>query len=393
MTTVFPNQFYVPSVFALITASSLCGFSQTSAAKPRLDMGFVTGTVYYSDTNPPARDAQVVLDPWPSKESSGRHSMWAFTDLDGRFRSQDSDPGEYVVSADVDGYLQIGPRRLDDPWVRDSPEAQREVESRFTKVTIVANQTANVTLQIERGTEIRGSVLYDDGSPAIGLTITFGRKHSQPQSTDHPPSLFSAPIPDYFTHTDDYGRFRIRGVFPGLYQISVVVPTSSATETADDITRNFNDTTGALRIYDDGSFQASRSPGLRVENGDREKDVKITIPLASLHTVRGEIVLKGLGSSPPAAAIQLLYTDTREIARVGVARDGNFELNYVPEGTYILRAAASSLPEFPEEHQCPPDCPPLLRPVFGPFAEVPLVVAGEVSNLIVTVPPPPGAIF
>jgi hypothetical protein len=391
MRTVFPYKFYVPSLFALIANSFLCGFSQIPAARPSPDVGFVTGTVYCTDTNLPARDAQVVLDPWPSKESSGRHSMWAFTDLDGRFRSQGLAPGEYVVSADVDGYLQIGPRRLDDPWVRDSPESQREIESRFTKVTIVTNQTANTTLQIERGTEIRGTVLFDDGSPAIGLTITFGRKQSQPPSTDHPPSLFSAPIPDYFTHTDDDGRFRIRGVFPGLYQISVVVPTSSATEIPDDITRTFNESTGALRIYDDGSYQASRSPGLRVENGDREKDVKITIPLASLHTIRGEIVLKGIGSSPPAAAIQLLYTNTREIARVGVARDGNFQLNYVPEGTYILRAAASSLAEFPEMHQCPPDCPPLLQPAFGPFAEVPIVVAGEVSNLIVTVPLAPGA--
>jgi hypothetical protein len=392
MRTVFPNQSYVSSVFALITAISLCSFSQTPTAKSSPEVGFVTGTVYCTDTNLPARDAQVVLDPWPSKESSGRHPVWASTDLDGRFRSQGLTPGEYVVSADVDGYLQIAPRRLDDPWVRDSSEARHEIESRFTKITIVANQTTNVALRIRRGTEIRGTVLYDDGSPAIGLTITFGHKQSQPQGTDHPPSLFSGPIPDNFTHTDDYGRFRIRGIFPGLYLVSVVVPTSSATETPDDITRNLNDTTGALRIYDDGSFQPSRSPGVRVESGDREKDVNIAIPLTSLHTVQGEIVLKGLGSSPSAAAIQLLYADTREVARVGVARDGNFELNYIPEGTYILRAAASSLPEFPTIHTCPPDCPTPTEPVFGPFTELPLVVAGEVSNLIVTVPPPLGPI-
>jgi hypothetical protein len=73
MRTVFPNQSYVSSVFALITAISLCSFSQTPTAKSSPEVGFVTGTVYCTDTNLPARDAQVVLDPWPSKESSGRH--------------------------------------------------------------------------------------------------------------------------------------------------------------------------------------------------------------------------------------------------------------------------------------------------------------------------------
>lgn len=390
MLTVFQRPFRVSSLLALTVAGASFGFSQTPAPRPSQDVGFATGTVFCTDTNLPARDAQVVFDPWPSKATGGRHSMSAFTDLDGRFRSPGMAPGEYVVSVDLDGYPQIGPRRLDDPWVRDSPETQRDIEAHFTKITIVPNQSVNVALQIERGTEIRGTVLYDDGSPAIGLNITFGRKQTQPKAADLPPSLFPGPIPDMHTLTDDNGRFRIRGVFPGVYQISVVVPTFSATEAPEDIMRGGN-LIGALHVYDDGSFEASRSPGIQVEKGDHEKDVTITIPITQLHSVRGVIVLKGLGSSPPAAAIQLLYADTREVARTGVARDGNFELNYVPEGNYILRAAASALSEFPRDHECPPDCQIAPPPVFGSFTEVPLIVAGEVSNLIVTVPPPTGA--
>lgn len=391
MRMVLGHQFHVPAWLTMIAATLLGGLSQNPAVKASPAVGFVTGTVYYADTNLPARNASVTLDPWPTKGSGSQHSGWATTDLEGRFRSRGVPPGEYVVSADVDGYLQIRPRLLDDPSVRDSPEAQREIESRFTKVTVVANAAANVNLQIERGAEILGTVTYDDGSRGIGLTITFGRKKPRPQTTDHPPSFFGDPIPDYYTRTDDHGRFRIRSVFPGRYQISVIVPTYSAADPPDDITFNLDNGSGALRIFADGSFQPSRSRGVLIEEGDREKDVTITIPLNSLHTVQGTIVLKGLGYSPPAGVVQLLYADTRELARIGDARDGNFQLNYVPEGTYILRVAASSLPEFPRLHVCPPNCPPPLRPGFGRFAEVPLIVTGDVSDLVVTVPPPPSA--
>src|ERR1700739_3055939 len=153
MLTVFPPLRRTLLLLAMLALFALRGSCQSLPAKSTAEMGFVTGTVYYADTNLPARVAQVSLDPWPSKDSGSRHSG-AFTDLDGRFRSQGVPTGQYVVSADVGGYLQISPQLLDDPSVRDSPEAKRNIEARFTIVTVVANQTANVNLSIERGAEI-----------------------------------------------------------------------------------------------------------------------------------------------------------------------------------------------------------------------------------------------
>lgn len=382
---------HLASVFTLVTVGTLGGVAQTAAANANAGVGYVTGSVYCTDTNLPARDAQIDLDPWPAKQPGNLHSTAAFTDLTGRFRTIGLAPGQYVLSTNLGGYLEIAPSLLDDPWVKDSPKAQRDIESRFTIVTVVANQTANVALEIERGTEIRGTVMYDDGSPAINLPITFGRKPPPARGKDQPPSLFGGPIPDCCRRTDNHGRFEIPGVFPGLYQISVLVPTFSAADDTDDFARNLEQTSGALRIYADGSFEASRAHGVQVHEGDAEEDVNITIPLSALHTVQGEIVLKGLGSAPAAAAIQLLYADTRELARIAIARDGTFQLNYVPEGSYILRVAASTLPAFPTMHFCPPDCGRPDKPVFGPSIDVPLVVAGDVSDLVVTVPAAAGA--
>ncbi len=259
-------------------------------------------------------------------------------------------------------------------------------------------QTTTIALQAERGTEIDGSVQYDDGSPAIGLTLTFGPKGGEADTTNPQISLWGGQIQDWHGQTDTYGRFHIRGVFPGAYRISVLVPTRAATlisidpsgvrpadnfMTGDELSDSFKVTSGALRVYDDGAMQGSKSAGIRVERGEREKDVSITIALASLHTIRGNIVIKGTGEVPHLAALQLLWADTRELARAGIALDGQIELDYVPEGSFILRAAASALTLETARGKGPG------VQMLGGFGEIPVLVTGNVSDLTITVPEPP----
>jgi hypothetical protein len=386
---------------ALLACGVSGAFPQTPNSK--VGVGTVSGTVYCTDNNLPARVAEVELDPWPSAsadhpEGTVRSGM---TDLDGRFNLNNVAAGEYAVSVGLAGYLQFGPNLLDAPAVKDSAEARKEAVSRLTKVVVVPGQTTTIALQTERGTEIVGSVQYDDGSPAIGLTLTFGPKGGEADTANPPASLWGGPIQDWHGQTDTYGRFHIRGVFPGAYRISVVVPTRSATEisvdpppsgaraetsfvTGDELSDDFRATSGALRVYDDGSLQRSKSAGIRIERGEREKDVSITVPLASLHSIRGNIVIKGTGEVPHLAVLQLLWADTRELARAGIALDGQIELDYVPEGSFILRAAASGLTLETARGKGEGE------QMIGAFAEVPVLVTGNVSDLTITVPEPPG---
>ncbi len=152
----------------------------------------------------------------------------------------------------------------------------------------------------------------------------------------------------------------------------------------DEVADSFKSTSGALRVYDDGSLQRSKSAGIRIERGEREKDVSITIPLASLHTIRGNIVVKDTGEVPHVAVLQLLWADTREPARAGIALDGQIELDYVPEGSFILRAAASALTLETARGKSEGG------QMMGAFAEIPVLVTGNVSDLTITVPEPPG---
>ncbi len=382
-----------------------CGVGQAFAQSPsvKVGVGTVSGTVYCTDTNLPARVAEVELDPWPSESADyGEGAVRAgITDLDGRFTVNNVPAGEYAISVGLAGYLQYGPNLLETPAVKNSPEARKEAMSRLTKVVVVPGQTTTIALQAERGTEIDGSVQYDDGSPAIGLTFTFGPKGGEADTTNPPISLWGGPIADWHGQTDAHGQFRIRGVFPGAYRISVVVPTRSATDisvdpppsgprpqtsfmTGDEVADVFKSTLGALRVYDDGSLQRSKSTGIRIERGEREKDVSITIPLASLHTIRGNIVVKGTGEVPHVAVLQLLWADTREPARAGIALDGQIELDYVPEGSFILRAAASALTLETARSKGEGE------QMIGAFAEIPVLVTGNVSDLTITVPEPAG---
>ncbi len=224
-----PIRWASAAAMALLACGVAEAFAQTLNAKP--GVGTVSGTVYCTDTNLPARVAEVDLDPWPSESADhGAGTVRAgITDLDDRFTVNNVPAGEYAISVGLAGYLQYGPSLLETPAVRSSPEVRKEAMSRLTKVVVVPGQTTTIALQAERGTEIDGSVQYDDGSPAIGLPFTFGPKGGEADTTNPPISLWGGPIPDWHGQTDAHGQFRIRGVFPGAYRISVVVPTRSAT--------------------------------------------------------------------------------------------------------------------------------------------------------------------
>ena len=98
---------------------------------------------------------------------------------------------------------------------------------------------------------------------------------------------------------------------------------------------------GSMDVYVGGGQRASKAETIKVTTGGASKDADITIPLSRLHTIRGQVLLKSTNQPPSAATVRLLYADTREPARSMVAPNGEFEFHYVPEDSFILRAAAS----------------------------------------------------
>jgi hypothetical protein len=145
-------------------------------------------------------------------------------------------------------------------------------------------------------------------------------------------------------------------------------------------------------------LRSSTAKPVKIESGDTTADVDMTIPLGRLHSIEGQVTLKSNGATPISAAVQLLYADNREVARVALAPDGEFAIPYIPEGDYILVATAGNdpLPRIELTTGNDVETLPGLNQLAAAGAaetpggaEVPLSVTGDLAGIAIAVPDPP----
>jgi hypothetical protein len=384
-----------------ILAAQAISRSMNAGRKPKGPTGAIAGTVYCADTNLPARLATVFLDADAMDDPDGTHSAstQATTDLDGRFVFPHVAEGVYFISVQLPGYVDLRSELLENRMNSKNEEARKEIVSRMTTVKVVANQTADLSLRAERGPEIDGTVLYDDGSPAIGLKMTLQPKYDATTLTGDMPFPFPGVTREVLRATDDHGRYRILGIPPGDYRVAVSVPALSTAQSEDTILQLVASTFDALVVYYGDTLRGSKAKVIHIEPGEKSHSADITIPINTLHTVKGQVVLKSTGTPPPTTVLELLYADTRELARSTIARDGEFEFRYIPEGNFILAAIASatSLPKFDPDSdenegggfafQMPVNLSMAGREKEG--AEIPLLVKGDLDAVSIAVPDPP----
>ncbi len=383
----------------LCVAQTMVSPNASAPRKVKPPQGIVTGTAYCSDTDQPARLAQILLVPLSASSLSERQV--ATTDLEGRFAARHIPEGTYYVSAVLPGYVNSLAGMIE-RLKSMTPEERKAFDALQTTITISATQAAKTTLRLERGAEIDGTVLYDDGSPGISLQMNVKPKISSKADTaeDASDSLESYMEANSRT-TDDHGRFRIVGLPPGEYLVSATVPTLSADPVSQNLLVEMIQSSpfGGLLVYAGGSLRASEAKLIKVGPGEVSGAADITIPLGSLHSIHGSVILKSTGQLPPAAGLQLLYADNQEIARTSIAADGEFDMPYVPEGNYILRAVASSEPIPALGQDDDGDELGAFSGGIGIFvpasgmklhegAEIPLLVKGDINNVTISVPDP-----
>ena len=82
---------------------------------------------------------------------------------------------------------------------------------------MAANQTANVQVMIYRGATISGTVSFDDGTPAAGVSDAgLDPAAKLRRGADDGQHAAAAALPD-FAQTDDRGQFRLTGLADGTY--------------------------------------------------------------------------------------------------------------------------------------------------------------------------------
>jgi hypothetical protein len=366
--------------------------------------GSVVGSVTCADTNAPARFAVVTLQGVPMAPGKGKASFVAggsasgesittTTDIEGRFLLDKVRPGRYFVLSGMVGYLNPLARFENEQLRQMSEETTKQLAQTVPVVSVEPGQSATVTLRLERAAELSGTVLYDDGSPAVEVQVELLRKDKQGRLADAEVGLiqglssFSSQV-----FTDDHGRYRIIGLSPGSYAVRATLPALKITVSgvfggsgqSSSVSRN---SSGLLQVYSGNKFRGEEAALVDVGSGEQVGGVDITIPVDGLHTVQGSLTAKRDGHGIEGSPLELLFADDRETARsVETDDNGDFQIPYVPTGSYILRASGPQDVERNED----PTSQGRARFSFRTIqsykeAELPLLVQGDVTgaNLVV----------
>jgi hypothetical protein len=319
----------------LLLSSLLCFLSNecgsTSAIKPDPTKGTVTGIVHCADTGKPARFAEVTLVAEPEEGDYTPHDENGVTGLDGRFKIMNVAPGHYYAVAELEGYLSIergydytrlGGHASDREQTLDMIDQWKD---HLAEIMVEAHGTADLSMQVERGAEIHGTVTYDDGNPAIGMHFLLFRKTEKNNWIN-----VGAPSDNWSISavSDGHGHFNLSNLPAGEYTVCASMPVGNPNE--------------APRVCLGNTFRKRDAKTFNVQAGEIAAGADIEIPLSGLHTVTGTVSALADSHALKDATVRLLYGDDREIAReVKSLDDGSYSFAYVPEGTYILQVSGA----------------------------------------------------
>src|ERR1039458_8909764 len=188
--------------------------------------GSVSGHVYLTDTQKPARFARVVLVPLPPGLTSPPASKPtpqvypSETLIDGSFFATNMPPGDYYVSVTYPGYLTPEYQFSADDLLQPTSDIRKRIVQTIPTLTVAANKPSTISVSLRRGAAISGTLRYDDGSAVPDVEIIPLRRSPSGQWAE---IKRAASNDSLFENggTDDLGHFRIRGLAAGEYTLNV----------------------------------------------------------------------------------------------------------------------------------------------------------------------------
>jgi hypothetical protein len=339
--------------------------SAQQAVTPPAASGEVSGMVRCHDTGRPCRFAGIVLlpeiatdepsapalnlaDPGPGNETakilaramisdwSRAAALSSVTDLQGKFSIAKVPVGTYYAMAELVGYVSA---------VSGLSEAQREkpdahilaaVQGRSQRIVVLAGQTVDVKIELERGAVLDGTVTYADGTPASGADL--GLLVRAADGTWHE----IAAVGTERVQRGNRGEFHFFGLPPGDYAVAAHLPTSQALTGIGTVRLAFHSAPGdALTVYSGGAYRQSQIKPIHLGAAET-RSVKLVFPLEGLHTIAGRVLAASDHHAVNTGIIELQDPANKAAVRtVLLGRDGAFQMRYVPAGDYLLSVTAS----------------------------------------------------
>jgi hypothetical protein len=297
--------------------------------------GEVTGRVICTDTQRPARFAEVMLSPVETS-TDGRDRMRqrsnGRTDLEGMFTVENVAPGDYYATAMATGYISQAALLM----ARLGPGGDAQtVLSSLPVVHVSAGASVAVNLTLDRGSVISGRLLWDDGSPAAGVQVNAVTQNAGTQGQARVNLGFIGGMTGFGgmgSSTDDRGQFRLTGLAPGVYLLRASMVAPVAGGSANGFARNVG-----ITLYAPGKVRRADATVITLGPGEERDDVTFQVDLRGLHKVSGRVSAVSGGISIGSGVVRLTDSQDNTLMRIGqIASDGSYVLNYVPAGTYTL---------------------------------------------------------
>jgi hypothetical protein len=315
----------------------------------------ITGTIVTDDAAPlPVRHTTVTLN--SQDRVVGRT---AISDNEGRFAFANLPQGRYSLSA----------QRLG--WVTGSYGA-KAVGRPGRTLPLATGEHVTATIRIARGAVISGTILDQFGQPLAGATVRAMKNGWEVTTGQH----HLNPAGDSVSGPDERGAYRIYGLAPGDYYISVTNATSSSSSDAGrdlHLTSEVDvqdalkmssppigppaadipqPTVGFAQVFYPGTTSVPQATPITLKAGEERAGVDFTVTFTSTTHVAGTV------TSPLGAPVEAFVLLTDPAARfAGAPRnahvitgpDGRYTLSDIVPGAYVM-TAMDTRPAAAEEH-------------------------------------------
>lgn len=266
----------------------------------------VTGEVVSAAQGPSTPVARAVVR-LENVESRARHS--AITATDGGFAFTRVPPGRYLLSASSPGY------------VTTFYGAQRFHQAGVAVVVTDAQRLDGLQIALQRGGVLAGTVVVESGRPAPGVRVMLYRAGGSVEQPLMPAIIDSD---SRFTNviTDGDGGFRFFGLPSGRYTIAAggLPGTDGAPMSA--------------QTFLPGTLFPTEAAFVDITFGEERTGVDITLRRASGQRISGHV----LGTGAEGAELRL--EPSGPFHNLAARADGQFTIENVPQGQYVIRARA-----------------------------------------------------
>ena len=279
--------------------------------------------------------------------------LCASIDADGAYTITGVPPGTYYLHVKAPGYVDSLAQFTPQDLTSADPNVRKHILATVATVTVAGIEHVREDLRLERGATLAGRLLYDDGSPAAGWTVTALLKRNAAEGP--PPNILGIdlsqlPIGQKLDHavTDDTGRFRIAGLPTGEYveQATLLTatldrqpfaPVASSSGSFLSILSGVSEMSALrLSIYSGSKIHLREAQTFSLRAGEDRTGPDLTIPLSATHSIHGFLVAQSDGHALNQGTVQLLGLDSDGNPdpnlqfSTSVRPDGSFRFDYIP---------------------------------------------------------------